>query len=170
MRLFGRRVRRGPTGKPRTAPVCRYLPAALEEAGAGPVPRLAGTLRALGPYLAWVDDYRDGPVDPTFFDNYASTTLVGAHGLLHAPSVVLGLVLLGPDTFYPAHAHSAGELYYLLAGSAAWQVAAAPWRSESPGRLIHHPRWVPHAMHAGDRPLLAVYAWYGDLSEPSRFV
>jgi quercetin dioxygenase-like cupin family protein len=109
-------------------------------------------------------------VDDAFFDNYAHAPLVGPNGPARNGGIKLGVLLQGPETFYPAHAHPAGEFYLLLAGSPSWKIGDGHWHRKHPGTLIHHAPEVAHAMETGDAAMLAFYAWYGAIHEPPRFV
>ena len=79
------------------------------------------------------------------------------------PRLALGVLLLGPGTHYPLHAHPAVEVYYTLTPGEWWR-DDGPWRLEPPGTAIHHPPDVRHATRAGAVPLLALYLWRGDLA------
>jgi hypothetical protein len=146
-------------------PVCRFLAAALTATG-GP---LVTALAALTPSLAWTQNpnYRRQPPDPTFLDNYGYAVLAGPTegppALITEPRLALGVMLLGPHTHYPLHAHPAVEVYYTLTTGEWWR-GDGPWRVWGPGTAIHHPPHLRHATRAGAAPLLAVYLWRGDLA------
>lgn len=78
------------------------------------------------------------------------------------------MLLLGPGTHYPAHAHPATEVYVTLTADGEWWREPGPWRREAVGAAIHHAPNVPHAMRAGPAPLLALYVWRGDLGSYAR--
>jgi hypothetical protein len=42
------------------------------------------------------------------------------------------------------------------------------WQKHAPGSLVYHRAWRPHAMRTEDEPLLALFAWLGDLTVASR--
>ena len=169
------------TGDVRLAPaaglgVCRWWDAALDGASAGPAAAVADALRALGPSLSWTQNpnYRRRPPDAGFLDNYGYAVIAGPPQAASPPLVVehrlaMGVLLLGPGTHYPLHAHPAAELYLAL-GAGDWWRDAGPWRREAAGALIHHPPHMPHALRAGPAPLLAVYLWRGDLATAARLV
>ncbi len=75
----------------------------------------------------------------------------------------LGVTLQAPCVDYPAHAHAAVEIYYILAGSADWQQGDGVWRRKQPGDFVLHQAHEPHVMRTGDEPLLAMFAWVSDL-------
>lgn len=149
--------------------VCRLLPDLL--AAAARLDRaLAVNLDALADTLHWTQTYDSGPVSESFFDNYGHAALVSPAGpALHA-SVKLGVLMLGPRQLYPDHAHPAGEFYAILAGEPDWRIGTGHWHRRQPGDLIHHPPEVAHATQTRDSGLLALYAWYGAIDAPPRFV
>jgi dimethlysulfoniopropionate lyase len=81
--------------------------------------------------------------------------------------LALGVLLLGPATHYPRHAHPAVEAYYTLTEGDWWR-DPGPWHHEPAARAIHHAPMVAHAMRAGGAPLLALYLWRGDLGTHAR--
>lgn len=156
-------------------PVCRHWEAALA-AGTGDAGDLARSLRPLRDSLAWTQTagYVRRPPDPNFVESYGYAVIAGpasgAPALLASPDLAMGVLLLGPGTHYPLHAHPAAEIYFPLSGDAEWWMGEGPWRREPPGAVIHHAPHVPHATRAGAAPLLAVYLWRGDLATEARFV
>jgi oxalate decarboxylase/phosphoglucose isomerase-like protein (cupin superfamily) len=64
------------------------------------------------------------------------------------------------------------ETYLVVSGTAAWTMEDAGLRStrhHRPGTLILHPANLVHAMETGDEPLLAAYAWTGDVETLSAY-
>lgn len=156
-----------PTRPPHAQPVCRLLPATLEAAERGPAAEVARALRPLLPRLHWELTYADDPQLGAFLDNYAYADLIGPRGLASSEVLTVGLLLLGPRTFYPRHEHPAVETYYVLAGRAGWQQAEQPWAEQPPGAWIYHAAHVPHAMATDKEPLLGLYLWRGELAVPA---
>lgn len=160
----------GGAGPREHLPVCRFWDLALEAGAGGAAEPLVSALRALGPSLSWAQNpnYRRDPPDPRFLDNYGYAVIVGPgdgpSALAADPRLAVGVLLLGPETHYPLHAHPAIEIYYTLAPGGEWWRGAGPWRREPPATAIYHAPSVPHATRAGDSPLLAVYIWRGDLA------
>jgi hypothetical protein len=163
---------RPPDGLP--LPVCRFWDMALLGALDGPAGDLAAPLAALGPALAWAQNpnYVLHPPSPGFLADYGYAVIAGpAAGppaLIACEDLAFGVLLLGPDTLYPAHHHPAVELYVTLDSAGAWQRGAAPWQWPPAGTLIHHPSGLTHATSAGDSPLLALYLWRGALATHAR--
>jgi quercetin dioxygenase-like cupin family protein len=141
----------------RSFPVQRWFDTAITQA---PVQTraVASTLAAAGPGLQWGQTYATGD----FLDAYAWAELIGAQGPFESDTYAIGLLLLGPHTFYPPHAHPAREYYVPISGVASWFSDLEDWRSVSPGTLVHHPPNVAHAMRTGAQPLLAAYCWTGE--------
>jgi hypothetical protein len=151
-------------------PVCRYWGEALR--AAAPT-FLAEALIPIAPHLRWTQNpnYRRQPPSPRFLDDYGYAVVAGpvggAQGLAVAPALALGVMLLGPRTVYPAHAHPAVEIYLPL-GPARWQCDGGPWRHRDGGSPIHHASGVVHATATDEAPLLALYLWRGDLGTHAR--
>jgi mannose-6-phosphate isomerase-like protein (cupin superfamily) len=153
-------------------PVCRCWEPCLETMHAGPLERLAVVLRESGPRLAWRQNpgYRAALVGPQFLENYGYAEIIGRGGLAVSDRVAAGLLLLGPETAYPPHAHPAAEHYYVLSGTARWGLGGSSPTVRPPGSLICHPPDVPHEMRTENDPLLALYLWQGDLLTGARLV
>src|SRR5208283_5999066 len=125
---------------------------------------------APAPSLAWRQTYGPDEVGAAFIENYGWTELFGARGRERAKTAG-GLVLLGPNTSYPAHRHEAEEIYLPLSGAAHWRQGDALWRERPPGTLIHHCSEEIHAMRTGKEPLLALYLWRSEqLPQNARLV
>jgi hypothetical protein len=154
--------------------VARPLPvvAALGELPRFAAPRtkaLVDAVAALAGELDWRQTYVAADFGQRFLDNYAFSEWIGERGAFVSGAVACGVLLLGPETEYPAHSHEAEELYLPLAGRAWWRSGELDWRLQAPGTWIHHPLWMVHAMRTEREPLLAAYVWRaGDLSAKSR--
>jgi Dimethlysulfonioproprionate lyase len=159
-----------PLPPPKTLPVLRWLPriaADAERFGADFVTLLCGSAAS----LHWRQTYTLAQVGGRFLENYGWAELVSPGAITGAVQISCGVLVLGPDTFYPPHRHEAEEIYLPLAGTAEWRQGddAASWRRRSPGTLIHHSSEEPHAMRTGDEPLLAMYLWRSaDLRQGAR--
>jgi hypothetical protein len=163
-------VRAWPDAAAFDLPVCRFWDVALGVAA----PRtLVEPLRALGPRLVWTQNpnYRRSPVAASFLDNYGYAVIAGpaagAPALATCADMAMGVLLLGPGTHYPRHAHPARELYLPL-DVGEWQQGDGEWTVQWPGAVIHHAPHVPHATRSGETPLLALYLWRGDLDTHAR--
>ncbi len=145
----------------------KHLSAALQ-LGTGVTRSLCASVERLRNELQW----RQNPnyAGAEFLDGYAYCELIGPHGHMHHSGVALGLLLLGPHITYPEHAHTAAEIYAVVAGHAEWLQGDRIWRGRTPGELIHHASMEPHAMRTSDQPLLAAYLWQDHLSDGARLV
>lgn len=152
----------------------RSLPvvSALEGLSRYAAPRtraLVEAIAALSGELDWRQTYSSADFGARFLQNYGWSEWIGERGAFASDAIACGVLILGPETEYPAHSHEAEELYLPLAGHASWRSANSDWRLRPPGRWIHHPAWTTHAMRTGAEPLLAAYVWRaGDLTAKSR--
>jgi len=144
-------------------PVCRYLAAALDLGEAGPAAAVAAAARPFAAELGWRHWYRVDHKLPDFSQSYAHAEVVGPSGPVSSYDLRCGFILMAPHTLYPAHAHSAVELYLVLGGSAEWRRGAEPWVRRPPGAFILHPSRIGHAMRTAEEPMLALFAWHGVL-------
>jgi hypothetical protein len=130
---------------------------------------LTEAIAALAGELDWRQTYGEADFGARFLENYGFSEWIGQRGAFLSDTIACGVLLLGPDTEYPAHSHEAEELYLPLAGRAWWRSGACRWRLREPGAWIHHVPWMIHAMRTGAEPLLAAYIWRaGDLTAKSR--
>jgi len=53
-------------------------------------------------------------------DNYGWTDLLGQSGSAPDERLACGVLLLGPELYYPPHQHEAEEMYVPLSGTAQW--------------------------------------------------
>jgi mannose-6-phosphate isomerase-like protein (cupin superfamily) len=150
---------------PASVPAARHLPEAL--AGRDPLTR---SLARILPSLSWRRTYAGAPGLEEFLEGYGYAELVGPGGPVRAPDLRLGVLLLGPGVLYPPHRHPAEELYLVVSGTALWKRGGGRFLARPPGSAVHHPPEEPHAMRAQGEPLLAVYAWTGDVETPARLL
>ena len=130
---------------------------------------LVEAMAALAGELDWRQTYTEADFGRRFLDNYGWSEWIGERGAFISDAIACGVLLLGPNIEYPAHAHEAEELYLPLAGYAFWRSGQSDWRLRAPGTWIHHPSWTTHAMRTALEPLLTAYVWRaGDLSAKSR--
>lgn len=144
-------------------PATRHLDTILSAHDLHPLARTLGTgLKNL--------DWTEGelPMPATFKGQYAFVTLIGEGTAEPDERLYFGLYLQAPSAHYPSHWHRAEELYYVLSGTASWQQGAGMPARRPPGTLIHHRPDEPHVMETHAEPLLAMWAWIGDLS-PSTY-
>ena len=153
---------------PHTLPVVAGLKG-LSRFAAPETQTLVEQIAALAGELDWRQTYTAADFGARFLDNYGFSEWIGERGPFISDAIACGVLVLGPDIEYPAHSHEAEELYCPLAGRAWWRSSESGWRLRAPGRWIHHPSWMTHAMRTEREPLLAAYLWRaGDLSAKSR--
>ena len=99
----------------------------------------------------------------SFAGRHAFVELFGPDGVVAGDDLRMGLFLLEPDVFYPPHRHAAEELYLVLAGQGAWQLSDSPFREMKSGEFVQIAPLEPHAIRTGERPVLALWAWRGDI-------
>ena len=90
--------------------------------------------------------------------------LLGPAGLLPSSRIRLGLYGMLPHSEYGLRTHPAEETYIMLAGSAFWMLADAPYQQRVAGQRSHHPSMMPHATRTGAEAFMSIYIWDGDIS------
>ncbi|MDR1228036.1 MAG: AraC family ligand binding domain-containing protein [Azoarcus sp.] len=118
--------------------------------------------------LPWRYSYAPRPDAPDIGERMAWAELIGPIAPFKSAKVCLGLTAIGPRLLYPRHRHPAVETYLVVSGTAAW-TAENTTRRHPPGTLILHPANIVHAMETGGEPLLAAYAWTGDVETLSAY-
>jgi len=144
---------------PRRLPVLQHLESIT-------LPRLEADYDSLvsnlAPQLPWTDGNFALPDEIRGRNAFAE--LVGPEGPFLCQHCRFGFYLQAPDCLYPAHSHAAEEFYLILSGSAEWRLdGAEPFIPSVPG-LVHHRPWQKHEMGTRRFPLLAMWAWVGDIS------
>jgi hypothetical protein len=132
-------------------------------------PILAAALEPVAVKLHWRYAYEPRPDAPGLENAMAWTEIVGPGRYWHSDHACLGLTLIAPGHFYPAHHHPAVELYTLVTGESDWTLEGITTR-RLPGERILHESHAVHAMRSLATPLLAIYSWTGDVRSPSRYV
>ena len=127
----------------------------------------AAPLHALKTVFQWSTFYKESDWSRPFFANFAAGKIVGPGCVVQSDDLIIGVVLMGPHTFYPAHAPPAVEVYTALAGKPHFRADGGTWRVLEDGAFAFHPADMPHTMKTDERPMLALYAWRGDITAPS---
>ena len=115
-------------------------------------------------------NYNDNLLGKGYMDNYCHSQLVGQEAFYQHPDILLGFYLQGDGLYYPDHNHPAQEVYTVLSGRAKWrqssEVSGGVWQEKQSGDFIFHDSLEYHAMHTDieREPLIALYAWYGDIN------
>jgi quercetin dioxygenase-like cupin family protein len=157
--------------EPRRLAVCRYFPECVA-ASMFMALDVAAALAEIDEFLHWRQNpnYSDAVMGEGYMDNYAYAELIGPMGFFPGEDFLMGLLLIGPGRHYPDHHHSAPELYWLLTGPSEWRREDGDFTRKRAGETIWHPAGTSHATRTLESPLLAVWAWTQDVSEPARLV
>ena len=78
--------------------------------------------------------------------------------------IAFGMLLIGPGRHYPPHSHPAREIYLTVTGGAEWRREDEARRIRPAGEFIHHTPHQTHETRTMDQPLLALYAWQGEIA------
>jgi Dimethlysulfonioproprionate lyase len=154
---------------PSRLPATRYLPECVASS-MFTSPDVAAALAGIDEFLHWQQNpnYSDKVMGRGYMDNYAYAELIGPHGFFAGDDFLMGLLLLGPGIHYRDHHHAAPELYWLLTGPSEWRQGNGDFGMREAGDTIWHKPHVVHATRTGANPLLAVWVWTRDVSEPAR--
>ncbi len=129
---------------------------------------LGAAARAAFGFVNWTEFYAEDDWSRPFLDRFANGEGIGPDGMLVSEELILGLFILGPGAFYPAHAHPAEEFYIVLSGTPSFQVGAgSEFLARPPGSAVLHQSDQSHAIQAGETPLFAVFGWRGEIDAPS---
>lgn len=151
--------------QPTRHPLVQHLPAAIALTRTH-AREVAFVLEPIAELLPWRYGYQERVDAPGLQSSMGWAELVGPEAPLRSGEVCFGLTLIGPGSYYPPHHHPAIELYCVLAGHAEW-TAGGQTATQCPGAYILHPANIVHAMRTSEEPLLAIYAWTGDVISPS---
>lgn len=141
-----------PTQKPNA--IQAHLPGLLETPGSGAIGRCLAEIACMGERLAWSDSFRS---------HLPFVEIVGPTGMLPHDELRTGLFLMPPGIHYANHAHSADEVYVVLAGAGWWSLNHGPSVQKTPGDVIEIPSFTHHAMDTEARPALMLWSWTGDI-------
>lgn len=143
--------------EPVQLPVVAHLPRAFDLGARAALPGLARTIERLAGYLTWEYGYERVP--RPLARKYAYCEVLGPNGPIQADRLILGFVLLAPDTTYPQHSHrDIDESYVSVAGAWSENDNAV----YAPGSLILNRTGEEHRITTGrDDPCLLAYAWIG---------
>ncbi|WP_018124784.1 dimethylsulfonioproprionate lyase family protein [Desulfovibrio oxyclinae] len=138
-------------------PVCFHLDRAVDNGMHGPAAGSVRMFSRIAASLSWGYGYEWMP--KKLSDRYAYSELMGPCGLVRFDKLILGVVLLAPDTVYPAHSHAGiTESYLCLSGTLSQNDAGV----YAPGSLIYNPPEHSHRITTGrTEPCLLSYAWAG---------
>lgn len=132
--------------------------------------QLDGDLQPLATRLSWSTFYARNEITEDFLDRFAIAELISPQGPLISHDFIVGIFILGRHNTYPLHRHAATEYYHLVRGGADFSAADGDWQPHDTDALIYVPSGVAHTLRTGDAPMIALYAWCGDVAKPPRFV
>jgi mannose-6-phosphate isomerase-like protein (cupin superfamily) len=154
---------------PNKLPVCNYLPNIIENLNNNKSNELTKTIFSNKDSLKWQYGYEREEMTENMINNFAYTELIGTDGIIKADNFTIGLVLMGPNTFYPSHYHSTKEIYFLLYGKAHWYYKNNFLGLKKEGELIYHDSNAIHAMKTFESPMLSLFTWTGAASKTTKF-
>ncbi|MCF8308960.1 MAG: dimethylsulfoniopropionate lyase [Bacteroidales bacterium] len=117
---------------------------------------LINVLNQISDLLHWEQDYKNLPAELS--DNFAFCNLMGHKGHVFNDNMRIGVLVLGPHTYYPKHKHEdIQELYICLSGEISINGKAV---SEAETSLIDTSE--AHDLKTGENPCLLLYSWLGN--------
>ena len=139
---------------------CKYLERALNNIPNSLAP-MRNLIKLISNNVIWYEAKRGVPY--IFKGGYAFAEIVGDMGLKFSNRIRLGFFLQKPNLNYPLHAHDAKELYFILSGTADWQIEDKKFKAK-PGLIIHHEEKEEHAITTSELPLFALWIWTGNIN------
>lgn len=123
--------------------------------------------------LLWEQTYRkeDGVVGEDLLAGYGFSEMTGKHGPYVSERLRSGIGIWAPHVEYPLHWHDSEEIYWILSGSARFQIGRdEPVSLNKAGDIVFMPSAVPHAFRTAGEPFVVLYLWQGgDLRQVSEF-
>lgn len=121
---------------------------------------LGDAVVSAAPRLGWFQVFNSDEIDPRLGRNMISAQLAIRRDADGVRTVHAGLFLVGPDTDYPLHTHTAPEVYYCVSGKLTLQhgVDGRPFFLH-PGEYSITPSERLHSLKTEDEPVLLVYIW-----------
>lgn len=119
----------------------------------------------LEPHLKWLDISQIALAgDEEMTEQCSICELIGPDGLLIADTFRVGLMLVMPQTVFPAQYDDATESPFVLSGKLVHQQPGHKELILQAGTTLFHDSFDIHEMRTQNQPLLAVYAWTGEIS------
>jgi mannose-6-phosphate isomerase-like protein (cupin superfamily) len=123
--------------------------------------------------IKWRPPVTDESADPeraAFSRRHTAARVIGANGFLPSTDIIAGLTVQAPETYYPPHAHTAEESYWIIGGNGEWKVDEESWFQVKAGDGVFHRSGAHHAMQTNAQPMLAVWLWTSHLSSEVKIV
>lgn len=95
-------------------------------------------------------------------DGYGFAEIIGPWGPFVSERARVAMVLWGADIVYPAHRHSAEEMYLVVGGSARFTLGEANDArvfDANPGDAVHIPSNTLHGFTTSERPIAILAIW-----------
>ncbi|MEX0343986.1 MAG: dimethylsulfonioproprionate lyase family protein [Rhizobiaceae bacterium] len=138
----------------------RFLPGLLRP-GAHPI---ATHLHDVFDHLNWRQSgSENGRIRSDLSTQMLTCELIGPTGIVFDPVCRVGLFAQSSNLDYPERSHPAEELFVMLSGTAMWRLDSGQEVSKLAGERVHHPSCVRHASRTVSEPLIAIWAWTGDI-------
>lgn len=118
--------------------------------------------RAVTPFAEWRQTYGEEQVGHDFLNRYGYFEYAGPRGHFHCTDLRFYVGFWGAGLHYDWHWHAAAEIYFVLAGSALFQVEGRPPRKLGPGEACTHEPYQTHALTAGENGLTVFAIWKGE--------
>ena len=149
-----------------THPAMAYLDPALDSAAGDP--RLLTATRAITSALYWRQVFQGEGVAPDLAEGMLAGQIAGPTGIVASDTCYAGVFLLAPGIHYPLHTHASTEIYYCLSGTLSLQhgIEGMPFGID-PGDYSVTPANRIHSLTTGERPVLLLYVWIGELDTPN---
>jgi len=123
--------------------------------------------------LFWEQTYSkaDHVVGDALLSGYAFSEITGQLGPFISNQLRSGVGVWRANVEYPMHWHDAEEIYWILFGSAWFQIGRdQPKSFKKSGEIVFVSSSVPHFFETRDEPLVMLYLWQGgDLRQVSEF-
>lgn len=127
-------------------------------------PDILAALKPVFSHLNWHHSgHENGRIPEQIALRMLTCELIGPDGLVRDHTCRVGLFAQDAHLDYPARTHSAEELFAMIAGDGFWRRSDEPEMRRQPGDRIHHRSYEPHASRTGASPLVAIWAWAGDI-------
>lgn len=118
--------------------------------------------RAVTPFAEWRQTYSEQQVGRAFLNSYGYYEYAGPKGHFHCADLRFYVGFWGAGLHYDWHWHAAAEIYFVLAGSALFQVEGQRPRTLGPGQSCTHDPYQTHALTAGEDGLTVFAIWKGE--------
>ncbi len=117
--------------------------------------------------LRWQRVY-DGLTLTPYIEGMYSSRLIGLDGYYFHKRLAVGQMLMLPGVSYPLHTHQVAEIYYCISGKLSMRrgIYERP-SSLASGCVSFTPTDQLHSLKVmGNKPVLVMYAWLGNLQAP----